>query len=220
MAPEKYDSEGNLAMEKAMFDTFKEGTDALERAGVPYVVGGGIAVWAYGRRRWTKDIDLFVKPEDAAAALDSLSGADFRTEMTDPIWLYKAFKRDVMVDIIFRSKADIYLDEEALRRAEMRPIDGHSFLFMAPEDLMIRKVFAMSEERRDWYDAISIMDALNGNIDWQYLVRRAQRDPGRVLSFLLYTESEYPRERALIPFAVIKQLAEMVLDRGALPQAA
>ncbi|MCL4466846.1 MAG: nucleotidyltransferase [Chloroflexi bacterium] len=220
MVVDRRDSEGNVAMEKAMFDTFKEGTDALERAGVPYVVGGGVAVWAYGRRRLTKDIDLFVKPEDAASALDALSEAGFRTEMTDPIWLYKAFKRDVMVDIIFRSKADIYLDDEALRRGEMRPIDGHAFLFMSPEDLMIRKVFAMSEERRDWYDAISIMDGLDGKIDWQYLVKRAERDPGRVLSFLLYTESEYPRDRALIPFSIVKQLAEIVLDRGALPQAA
>src|SRR5512141_2835005 len=88
-----------------LFEVFKQGAMALDRGHVPYVVGGGIAVWAYGRKRWTKDIDLFVKPEDAGRALDALAVAGFRTEMTDPIWLYKAFKRDVLVDIIFRSKA-------------------------------------------------------------------------------------------------------------------
>lgn len=220
VAVDKDSSDDNVVMDKAMFSTFKEGTDALERSGVPYVVGGGIAVWAYGRRRWTKDIDLFVKPVDAAAALDSLTAAGFRTEMTDPIWLYKAFKRDVMVDIIFRSKGDIFLDDEALRRAQLRPIDDRAFLFMAPEDLTIRKIFAMIEERRDWYDAISVIDGLDGKLDWHYLIERAQKDPGRVLSFLLYTESEYPRERRLIPFWVIKHLAEQVIQRPSLYSAA
>mgnify|MGYP005844200393 CR=1 FL=1 len=200
-------------MDRAIFEIFKEGTDALEKGNVPYVVGGGIAVWAYGRRRWTKDIDIFLRPEDAAPALDALALAGFRTEMTDPTWLYKAFKGDVMIDIIFRSKGDIYIDDEALRRGQERPIDGLSFLFMGPEDLLIRKIFAMIEERPDWYDGISIIDALDGKLDWHYLVERAQKDPGRVLSFLLYVESEYPRERALIPFWVIRHLAEQVIQR-------
>ncbi|MHB1132258.1 MAG: nucleotidyltransferase [Chloroflexota bacterium] len=217
---EKCVCDSDASMGEAMNRSFKEGTDALERAGIPYVVGGGLAVWAYGRRRWTKDVDIFVKPEHAALALDALAAADFRTEMTDPIWLYKGFKRDVLVDIIFRSKGDIYLDEEALRRGQRRPIDGFEFLFMAPEDLVVRKIFAMVEDRRDWYDAISIIDGLEGKIDWPYLLERSQPDPGRVLSFLLYTESEYPRERNLIPDWVIKQLGEAVLQRPPLDPAA
>ncbi len=203
-------------MDRGIFEEFKQGTDALERENVPYVIGGGIAVWAYGRRRWTKDIDIFLKPEDAAAALDALTASGFRTEMTDPTWLYKAFKATIVVDIIFKSKGDIFLDDEALRRAQQRPIDGLSFLFMAPEDLLIRKIFAMVEERPDWYDGISIIEGLDGKLDWRYLIERAQKDPGRVLSFLLYAESEYPRERALIPYWVIRQLAEQVIQRPAL----
>ncbi|MHB1416741.1 MAG: nucleotidyltransferase [Chloroflexota bacterium] len=205
---------------KSILETFREGADTLDRVHVPYVVGGGIAVWTYGRRRWTKDIDIFLRPEDAGAALDALAGAGFRTEMTDPTWLYKSFKADVMVDVIFRSKGDIFLDDEALRRGQERSIDGYSFRFMAPEDLIIRKIFAMIEERPDWYDGISVLDGLNGRLDWAYLLRRAQRDPGRVLSFLLYAESEYPRERVLIPSWAIRDLAQQVIDRPSLYSAA
>ncbi|MHB9092218.1 MAG: nucleotidyltransferase, partial [Chloroflexota bacterium] len=129
-------------MDPMLFEVFKQGAMALDQGHVPYVVGGGIAVWAYGRRRWTKDIDLFVKPEDAGRALDALATAGFRTEMTDPIWLYKAFKRDVLVDIIFRSKADIFLDDEGIARSVEREVGGlgYTFRFMAPEDLVIRKI--------------------------------------------------------------------------------
>lgn len=209
-------------MDHAIFLTFKEATDALERGEVPYIVGGGIAVWAYGRRRWTKDLDVFLKPEDAGRALDVLTEAGFRTEMTDPIWLYKAFKGEQLIDIIFRSRGDIYLDDEALRRGVEREIDGIgiTFRFMAPEDLLLRKIFAMVEQRPDWYDSISVVEGLRGKLDWQYFVRRAQIDPGRVLSFLLFAESVYPRDRAFIPFWVIRHLAQQVVDRQELASAA
>lgn len=209
-------------MDRAIFETFKQGTDALEIGNVPYVIGGGIAVWAYGRRRWTKDIDVFLKPEDAGPAIDALSDAGFRTELTDPTWLYKAFKGDQMIDIIFKSRGEIYIDDEALRRGVIREIDGIglSFRFMAPEDLLIRKIFAMIEERPDWYDSISVIEGLAGDLDWHYFTDLAQMDPGRVLSFLLYARSVYPQERRLIPFWVIRQLAQQVIDEPALASAA
>lgn len=210
------------AMDPMLFEVFKQGAMALDEGHVPYVVGGGIAVWAYGRRRWTKDIDLFVKPEDAGRALDALAAAGFRTEMTDPVWLYKAFKRDVLVDIIFRSKADIFLDDEEIARSVEREVDGlgYEFRFMSPEDLVIRKIFAMIEERPDWYDGISVIEGLKGNLDWPYFLRRSQLDYGRVLSFLLYAESVYPRDREFIPFWVIRHLAQQVIGRQQLSSVA
>jgi hypothetical protein len=207
-------------MDTEVFETFKEGTDALDAHQVPYVVGGGIAVWAYGRRRWTKDIDVFVTPDDAEKALTALEAGGFRTEKTDPAWIYKAFKRHEMIDIIFKSKGEIYLDAEALRRGEDRVVDDIRFICMAPEDLIIRKIFSMIEERPDWYDGISVIDGVDGQLDWKYFAKRAEKDPGRVLSFLLYAESEYPRERVLIPKWIIKDLAKQVISRPSLYSAA
>ena len=207
-------------MDRETFETFKEGTDALEANNVPYLVGGGIAVWAYGRQRWTKDIDIFVRPEDAVRAMDALAAGGFQTEYTDPVWIYKAFKRHEMIDVIFKSKGDIYLDHAAISRGVKRAVDNIEFTCMSPEDLIIRKIFAMIEERPDWYDGISVIDGLDGKLDWQYLLERAEKDPGRVLSFLLYAESEYPRERVLIPSRVIKHLAEQVIRRPSLYSAA
>src|SRR5690606_13711796 len=63
---------------------------ALEGAGVVYALMGGIASNRLGRPRWTHDIDVFVQPGMADAALDALAQAGFDTERTDPVWLFKA----------------------------------------------------------------------------------------------------------------------------------
>src|SRR5690554_4411363 len=75
----------------------------LEERSIPYALIGGIASKELGRPRITHDIDIFLCPEDANAALSALKKAGFKTEKRDPFWLYKAWKDDILVDIIFKS---------------------------------------------------------------------------------------------------------------------
>jgi hypothetical protein len=59
---------------------------------VPFLVGGAYAIGGHtGIVRETKDIDLFVKPSDCPRALEVLEAHGYLTELTDPIWLGKAF---------------------------------------------------------------------------------------------------------------------------------
>jgi hypothetical protein len=60
---------------------------------------------------------------------------------------------------------------------------------IAPEDLAVIKAVATAEHGpHHWYDALSIIARCE--IDWPYFVRRArQAGPRRVLSLLLYAES-------------------------------
>src|ERR671938_148587 len=90
---------------------------ALEAGGIPYVLIGGLASTLLGRPRYTRDVDLFVRQQDARPALQALGAAGFETEETNPAWIYKAVKRDVTVDVIFWLLGEIYLDDEMLARA-------------------------------------------------------------------------------------------------------
>jgi hypothetical protein len=46
--------------------------DALDAAGVDYLIGGAMALWAWGEPRTTADLDLVIDlPIDAMAALSS-----------------------------------------------------------------------------------------------------------------------------------------------------
>ena len=179
---------------------------ALDREGVPYVFMGGIGSATHGRPRWTHDIDVFVRPEDAGRTLQALAGNGFRTEQTFPDWLYKAFKHDVMVDVIFKSVGGILLDEEMLDRARTDEFQGHRLRIMAPEDLLVIKAIVHDEHMpRHWHDALAIVSRCR--LDWDYLVRRARRHGARrVLSLLVYALSN----DLIVPSGPVRALFEEV----------
>ncbi|MCM2279451.1 MAG: nucleotidyltransferase [Oligoflexia bacterium] len=161
---------------------------AIEEAGIRYAFIGGIASGGLGRPRSTRDIDLFVMPEDAEITLRALARHGFKTERTDPSWLYKGFKEGVLVDVIFRSKGEIYLDQEMYQRMIVAEYHGRRLRLVAPEDLLIIKAAAHSElTPSHWHDAIALLS--HANLDWEYLIRRARRAPRRILSLLLYAQS-------------------------------
>ena len=162
--------------------------EALEESGIKYAFIGGIASGGLGRPRTTRDIDVFVRPEDAESCLRALTKHGFRTEHTDPNWLYKGFKENIMVDVIFKSKGDIYLDSEMYQRMITAEFHGKQVRLVAPEDLIIIKVIAHGEVTPGhWHDALALL--LHANIDWEHLIRRARRAPRRVLSLLIYAQS-------------------------------
>lgn len=189
------------ADEQIFTDVLAETIGAMEAAAVPHAIIGGIAASGFGRPRWTHDIDLFVRPEDAGRALEALSERGFRTERTDPRWLYKGYKEDVMVDIIFRSTGGFYLDQEMLDRAVTYRFKGHDVRLVPPEDLVIMKAVVHDEAGpRHWHDALSIIAC--GNVDWPYFARRSMKAPRRVLSLLVYAQSI----DMYVPNDVIRQL--------------
>jgi predicted nucleotidyltransferase len=162
---------------------------AIDDSGVPYLFIGGLASTALGRPRWTHDIDILVSPDDARTALGAFQRAGFKTEETDPHWLFKAVKGGALVDIIFRSKGNIYLDESMVRHARMMKYKGRTLRVIAPEDLIVIKAVVHEENiPHHWHDALGLIAVCD--IDWDYLVHRAgQYGARRVLSLLLYAQS-------------------------------
>jgi predicted nucleotidyltransferase len=183
--------------------TLDEAIAAMRDADVRYLIIGGIASAVMGRDRGTRDVDLFVRPEDARRALEALEAAEFETKVAFPHWLYKGFKRDVLVDVIFRSSKDVLLDDEMLRRAQVREFRGRMLPIAPPEDLLIMKAVAADEDTpRYWYDALGIIAHADG-LDWEYLVRRArQHGVRRILSLLIYAQSN----DLVVPNAPIAEL--------------
>lgn len=161
----------------------------MEARGIPYVVGGGIAVWAYGRHRDTKDIDLFLKPSDVDAGMNALVGAGYFTSETEKSWLYKAEKQGVGVDFIIRSAGGFEIDEESFDRAEWHEVMGHRFRMMCPEDVIMRKIFSYHDGRPDWFDAISVLESTAGRLDWDYMARHIRHRGVRALSFFLFART-------------------------------
>lgn len=173
----------------AIFDNVLFSTcDALEQAQIPYALIGGVAAGGLARPRSTHDIDIFVRPEDAEYTLQALAKAGFRTEKFDIQWLFKAFMDDILVDIIFRSEGEFYFDEEVQAHRRFVDYHGRKIPVVAPEDLAIIKCAVHYEGGpHHWHDALNLLS--RHDIDWDYLVRRARRASRRVLSLLIYAQS-------------------------------
>lgn len=194
-------AEGQEDEERRFLAALDESVAAVESECIPYVLLGGIATATMGRPRLTHDIDLFVRPDDARRVLDVLAKAGFDTDERYPHWLYKAFKHGHLVDVIFRSRGDIYLDDEMLARTVVQEFKGRTLRLMPAEDLIVVKAIVHDEHMpRHWHDALSIL--ANAEIDWDYLLARARRGARRVLSLLLYAQSN----DILVPAWVVRSL--------------
>jgi hypothetical protein len=195
------------ADEVAFREVLKETVEVLEKARVPYALIGGLASTGWGRPRWTHDIDVLVRHEDALRALHALARSGFTTEQTDETWLFKGFKDRVMVDIIFCSTGGFHLDAEMLDRAPMLDFQGQRIRVVPAEDLLIMKAVVHDERGpRHWHDALGIIRG--ADLDWDYLERRALKAPRRVLSLLLYAQSI----DLLVPQAVVRRLFSRIYD--------
>jgi hypothetical protein len=195
--------EGKIPVDEAThLRVLAETVVALEAGEVPHVVTGGIGLATWGRPRWTHDVDVFIRPEDAPRALKALAGAGFVTQETYLDGLHKAIKDGVLIDVVVRSPGGIYLDDEMLARAGVEEFAGQPIRVITPEDLVVIKALLHNEERpRHWHDALGIISTRE--LDWDYLVRRArQHGARRVLSLLLYAQSS----DLVVPDAAIKAL--------------
>jgi hypothetical protein len=210
---------GRARADKAFVGVLREAVETVEQAGYPFLVLGGLASSLVGRPRWTHDIDFLVRPDDARDVLEALRGAGFTTEETDPVWIYKAFKNDVMVDIIFMVMGGIYLDDEMLAHSIERDYSisspsgggqggGLRLRIPSPEDQIVIKAIVHREETsRHWFDSLAILG--RAQLDWNYLLRRGRVGARRLLALLIYAQSA----DILVPSWVIRRLYEEVYSQ-------
>ena len=179
-----------MAVTAADFAILHEACTALDTRKIPYVVGGGTVVVLYGRNRRTKDFDIFLSRKYQRRAMDALSLAGFTTTDTEKHWLYKAWHDDILVDLIVESRGGVQVTAETIRHARVVNQYGYFFRVMGPEDTLYRKILTLTEGRPDWHDALSILDRQRGKLDWEYFLRLARRHPRRILSFMLFAQTE------------------------------
>lgn len=195
-----------LTLEKIMF----EAIDILENSGIPYALIGGVAAKSLGRPRITHDIDLFVRPDDADRTLEVLEAKGFTSQKRDPFWLFKAWKENILVDVIFKSSGDIYFDDEVSSHVRRITYLGHHINAISPEDFLVIKAAAHQEHNpHHWHDALAVLK--QGNLDWDYLLKRAKHAPRRILALLLYAQSN----DIAVPNEIIRKLYRSIFDSQA-----
>ena len=157
-----------------MFHSLLEKTaQALDAAGIPYMVIGGQAVLLYGEPRLTKDVDitLGVGPERLPDVLDAVEGLGWRVLSESP----QEFVEETLVLPCLEPEGDIPVDlivafspyeQQAVARAKTVPIGQAQVRFASLEDLIIHKMIA--GRPRDLADVRTLL-LKNPQVEFDYI---------------------------------------------------
>lgn len=182
--------------------------DILNKSQIPFLVGGGFAFSHYtGITRYTKDLDLFVRPDDCPQILEVLSQNGYRTELTASQWLGKAYCGEDCVDLIFNSANGVSeVDELWFEYAVEDQILGIPVRVCPVEETIWSKAFVMARDRFDGPDVVHLIRACSDRLDWQRLLRRFGNHWRVLFSHLILFGFIYPGERSRIPNWVMDKL--------------
>lgn len=202
---------------------YRRALDALNESGIPYVVSGAFAMYAYtGLWRNTKDLDVFIEREHVHRALAALEQAGFDVELTDALWLGKAKKGEVFIDIIFAAGNMVAgVDREWMERARPAHVLGVATQLAAPEDLISFKAFICERHRFDGADIAHMIQGLRGRLDWDHLIDRMGEHWELLLWHLLFFRYVYPCHTDYVPRRVMDKLLgryQELLAKGARPE--
>jgi hypothetical protein len=164
--------------------TMKKGAAALREAGIPFVLGGGVACWARGLAGHGRDVDFMVRPDDAEAALKTLEDAGMEPKRPPEGWLFKARDGDVVIDVIFRP-AGLEMSDEVIERGDELEVEAVPMRVMAATDVMVTKLMALSEHHCDYEAVLEISRALREQLDWDDLRCRTEESPFAAAFFTL-----------------------------------
>jgi hypothetical protein len=184
----------------AELDARADALRALAASDVPFVVCGAYAFFEYtGIVRDTKDLDLFLRRADLERAFAVLERAGFRTEVSDPVWIGKAWRGEWFVDLIFSSGNGVAsVDDGWFEHARPAQLMGTDVLLAPPEEMIWTTAFVLERERYDGADVSHLLHALAEELDWERLLSRFGRYWEVLLGHLVLFRFAYPGERTRV----------------------
>ena len=159
-----------------LIDALRAAVPVLHAAEIPFLLGGSMAVWAYGGPEPVTDLDLMVRPQDARRAQEALVAAGFRGEDPPEEWLLKAWHGDVLVDLIFGPRG-VPIDDDVLARGSERSLSAIRLRVMSLEDVLTSKLLALDEHQLDMSYLLQLVRAVREQVDWEALRRRTGHSP-------------------------------------------
>lgn len=184
----------------------------LREAGVPFVVACAFAVHFYtGIWRATKDLDLFLQAQHVPNALEQLGRQGFETEVRNPFWLAKAWRRRSMIDLIFAmSNGQLRVDHQMVLRGTIGTVCGEEVRIIPLEDLIASKIYVASRDRFDGADVVHLIERSQGQIDWDRVLERLGEHRPLLLWHLILFNYVYPTRASYLPRDLMMKLFDEV----------
>lgn len=196
-------------------ETFTRGLRALNEAGIPYLVGGAFAKHTYTNIwRRTKDLDLYLRPDDLRRALDVLKRAGFSTEVVYPQWLAKAHDEPHLIDLIFGTgHGQVPVTDQWFERSKRASFAGLE-VQLAPREELLASMFYVMERNRFDGPEINHLILKSENLDWDYLDALMGQHRLLLLIHLLHFAFVYPGQTNRLPQELMRNIFEEELAGG------
>ena len=202
--------------DQAEFDAHREALRILQEKGFEPMVGGAYALKTHtGIWRDTKDLDLFLRKDRVEDALAALKSAGYRTELTDQLWLAKAFMGPYFIDLIFSSGNGLgTVDAHWRRRAATCEVLGLEALVVPAEEMIWQKAFIQERERFDGADIHHLLRCKGAALDWEHLLMRfGDRHWEILLVHLITFRFSFPCDKEQVPGWVMHELIDRLRRR-------
>jgi hypothetical protein len=190
-------------------EVYQEALETLNGAGVPYVVSGMYAIYAYtGICRETKDLDLLMEPTAVVPAAEALKDAGFEVRLVDEHWLAKALK-GAQIDLIFGMSNGIgFVDRAWHEHSRPARFTGTPVHVAPPEELIWHRLFIGERHRFDMADVVHLILCRGHALDWDRLLDRVGDSWRLLASQLHFFDFVYPDFRSRVPDRVRRMLRE------------
>lgn len=187
---------------------YREAMETLTRADVPFLVGGSFAfLHQSGIDRSTKDLDLFVRPEDVHNLLNACASAGYEADLIHSHWLAKIRSRVGFIDVIFNSgNGTARVDDEWFEHARVREVLGMEVRIAPAEETLWSKSFVMERERFDGADVAHIILMHGEKLDWGRVLDRFGPYWRVLLAHLVLYGFIFPSARSKVPEWLMKEL--------------
>jgi hypothetical protein len=195
-------------------EVFRQAISALNEAGLPYVIGGGFAVYHYGGVwRNTNDLDVYVDRGMVPEAIEILSCQGFTDggEMAagDREWIYHGTKGNIVVDVIWQSPSGLSIfDHQQYERAPHGEFLDLPTRYLPADDLVLAKIFTMNLHRCDWPDVLRIVRSCPDGFDWRHVLDSMGEHWPVLLSFIVLFDWVYPTDACCIPMDIRDELVK------------
>lgn len=159
----------------------------LDELKIQYLVSGGLAVFIWGKPRFTADIDIVIelnseKKEKLEKMLQEISPFCYvDKEAMERALLTKGefsfIDGDTGMKVDFWILKDDSFDQARLTRRVLKEILGKKVAFTSPEDLILIKLlwYQQSPASRQLEDAASVLKVSGQKLDRKYLRHWAQK---------------------------------------------
>lgn len=151
---------------EALHDALRLAAVALSEAEIPFALCGSYAAWVRGAPEPEHDADFVIREEDVERARAAVGAAGLDVHEPAENWLFKAYYKGQLVDVLFRICGE-QVQDELFERADTLEVLAVRMPVLSATDVVSSKLRTLGEHYCDFGRLLPLARALREQIDWQ-----------------------------------------------------